>query len=781
VWRARDKQDLGVMLLEMWAYLCDILTFYDERISNESYLRTAQQPESVKRLVRLLSYRPRPGIGARVQLAVIAEAGKILTAPAGLQIQSKPAPGEQPQVFEVTDNTPIDAALNAWTIIPDAKRVLSPTANSLLLKGTTTLLKRDSRALLVDLTNQTGVYAYVKVAGVAEEIDVMGQKNTRVTFSIPNQSHLNWNTDRQVDNLRLLISQQTAKLWPYTVSGVPPPISGNVISLDGLHPTINAGDLVLLVEVSSGAELEKPSRAGSRAAPVMPYPLTNVGVATSPPTVTVTIYGGERARLFKVTKCEADTGTIRAKSGSEPGIYAPYTKLTLDANVSTSFGSPSLTSASITVFYGWQEVALVISDLDKELSKEVPSASATLPDPPPDLTKLPDQFPALLEDAQNRGQATSISEVKPTLHSIAELSLTAPRQTALAHPVSIYANLLNATRGQTIADEALGSGDASQANQEFVLKKNPLTYLLAPTADKPGNYQSTLQVWVDGILWNEVPSFYRRGHDEAIYVTYEDNENKTHVVFGDGIHGARLPTGINNVVARYRIGAGKLAPAPGTLTTILKPYPGLKSVVNPVSPGGGDDPEPPGKIRSFAPASVLTFERAISLRDYEVMASQAPGVVKAQTHWTWDEKSLKAIVRVLVIAEETQSAGTVIEGVKELLRNKGMPNQIHVIEQAIPYPISLVITLVVDGRFIRKDVENQARAALLDADKGLLGINRIEIGKPLFHSALTEAIIAVPGIIAVSLIQVDGQNFPVPALDSISEIHYFTVEELKFQ
>ena len=32
-WRAREGSDLGIMLLEMWAYVLDLLAFYEERIA----------------------------------------------------------------------------------------------------------------------------------------------------------------------------------------------------------------------------------------------------------------------------------------------------------------------------------------------------------------------------------------------------------------------------------------------------------------------------------------------------------------------------------------------------------------------------------------------------------------------------------------------------------------------------------------------------------------------------------------------------------------------------
>ena len=66
-WRARDKDDLGIMLLEMWAYVCDSLSFYDGVIANEAYVRTSQQRSDLRRLVALLGYRPRPAVGQHLE------------------------------------------------------------------------------------------------------------------------------------------------------------------------------------------------------------------------------------------------------------------------------------------------------------------------------------------------------------------------------------------------------------------------------------------------------------------------------------------------------------------------------------------------------------------------------------------------------------------------------------------------------------------------------------------------------------------------------------------
>jgi hypothetical protein len=50
----RQSDDYSITLLELWAVVCDVLTFYQERYANEAFLRTASLRESVGRLARLV-------------------------------------------------------------------------------------------------------------------------------------------------------------------------------------------------------------------------------------------------------------------------------------------------------------------------------------------------------------------------------------------------------------------------------------------------------------------------------------------------------------------------------------------------------------------------------------------------------------------------------------------------------------------------------------------------------------------------------------------------------
>ena len=60
----RDSSDPAIALLDVWAVVADVLTFYQERIANEGYLRTATERQSVMNLAALVNYILRPGVAA---------------------------------------------------------------------------------------------------------------------------------------------------------------------------------------------------------------------------------------------------------------------------------------------------------------------------------------------------------------------------------------------------------------------------------------------------------------------------------------------------------------------------------------------------------------------------------------------------------------------------------------------------------------------------------------------------------------------------------------------
>ena len=135
-----------------------------------------------------------------------------------------------------------------------------------------------------------------------------------------------------------------------------------------------------------------------------------------------------------------------------------------------------------------------------------------------------------------------------------------------------------ATHGETV-QEVLGSGDGSKPFQKFTLKQPPLTYV---GADTTSGTLSTLRVFVNDIEWREVPALYGAEPKDRVFVTRVGDDGKTTVQFGDGLTGARLPTGQENVRATYRrgVGLGGLLKADQLSILMTRPA-GVRGVTNP--------------------------------------------------------------------------------------------------------------------------------------------------------------------------------------------------------
>jgi hypothetical protein len=153
----RDGGDAAIALLDAWATVADVLTFYEERIANEGYLRTAVWRRSVLELARLIGYTLRPGVAATVYLAYTLDDDRsvtppkptVTTIPAGTRAQSSPGPGELPQSFETADDL---AASSAWSVLgirltrPQTEHSIKK--KGLYLKGIATNLKPNDPILI---------------------------------------------------------------------------------------------------------------------------------------------------------------------------------------------------------------------------------------------------------------------------------------------------------------------------------------------------------------------------------------------------------------------------------------------------------------------------------------------------------------------------------------------------------------------------------------------------------------------------------------------------------
>ena len=132
-WTDRSPGDFGIVLIELFAYVGDILNFYNDRIANESFIATAQQRQSVLNIASLLDYTPHGNVAAMVnlQFTIAAPSPPVLIPMNSTQVATL---GTSPIIFET--------AQDAWIMgdglnpLPQANAVSNGLANQQVILQT---------------------------------------------------------------------------------------------------------------------------------------------------------------------------------------------------------------------------------------------------------------------------------------------------------------------------------------------------------------------------------------------------------------------------------------------------------------------------------------------------------------------------------------------------------------------------------------------------------------------------------------------------------------------
>lgn len=318
--------------------------------------------------------------------------------------------------------------------------------------------------------------------------------------------------------------------------------------------------------------------------------------------------------------------------------------------------------------------------------------------------------------------------------------------------VTINANVARATHGETVS-EVLGSGNAGESYQMFLLKKAPLTYVSAPT---PSGTSSTLKIHVDGVLWKEAPSFFNLDRDNRSYIVRIDDDSKTHITFGDGKKGARLPTGIENITTTYRNGIGPEGEvSAGSLTLLQSRPPGVRSVTNPLAASGAQSPEQLSDARRNAPMTVQTLDRIVSLQDFENLARSFAGIGKAQAQALHVGQS--RLVHITVASASGSEIGKTSKTYKDLcsaIDSFRDPIESVQVDGFQLRTFSIDALLIIDKRYFADDVKSQVEASLTDA----FSFDNRDFGQPVSAAEVFSVMQSVEGVIAIDLNKLELDN-----------------------
>lgn len=787
----RESDDPSVALLDASAVMADVLTFYQERIANEGFLRTAAERRSILEMARAIGYELNPGVAASVYLAFTVEAAQGAPGkadiPVGTRVQSIPPQGKLPQTFETEEQI---TAYKEWN---DLRPRASESQNLVIgiseihLSGTGSNLKTGDVILISSGVNNAAAHAS------RVEIDAE-KKITRVIFDTPipslggvpgSVSVTVWGDQKIPFDATTIIENILQKTWEDTELNAflqankwdsralvdflaiyranNPAATGYVYTLRmrlGLFgnnaPKYNS----LPVSQRFGEWVyTHPSESNTKQFKAAAYPnsweernittdsqgnaLSNANffLERSLPSV---LSGG-----YVVLENTTEFGIYPIDSVIETSLsdYAMSGKVT-GLSVTIPFDSPALSSFKVRETTAYvQSEALVPAE--KPLATDLENGMDEL-----ELNQfvfgLRVGQPVILSGERADADGLIQNEVlviKEITHNYGLTTLMFEKGLAYTYKrstVTLNANTARATHGETV-NEILGSGDGAQVRQKFTLKKPPLTHIPAKT---PGGSASTLQLRVNNLLWEQAASLYGLDSHDEDYIVRIDDDGKASIIFGDGTKGARLPTGENNITAIYRSGIGLEGQVDSGSLTLLQSRPlGVRGVVNPLAASGAGDPEKMEDARENAPLTVRTLDRIVSREDYEDFTSAFAGVGKAQAVDLWSGESHLVHVTIAGADGKPISDSDFIGNFIDALDAVRDPTQLVKVDTFDLLLFNLKANVAVVSRYVTDDVFKAIQSALAQA----FSFEQRDFGQHITAAEVITVIQNVAGVVYVDL------------------------------
>ncbi len=373
----------------------------------------------------------------------------------------------------------------------------------------------------------------------------------------------------------------------------------------------------------------------------------------------------------------------------------------------------------------------------------------------------------------------------PLEHGLPILPHTLRWQVTLARPterryalaaLQVMGNVVPVSQGAgAAAPEVLGSGNPQAAPQRFTLARSPLAFVPDPTA--ADGLAPALEVFVGTERWQRVASLATSGPQDHHYRLEVDEQQRAHIVFGDGQYGATPPSGRDNLTARYRTGLGRAGNlGAGALAKMVAPLPFIARSFNPLATSGGAERDGPAQARERVAHHVRTFDRAVTLQDHAELALAFGGVAAARADWVNEGQGAGARRRLVVTVASTGGqalAPPQREALLAFLSTRSAEPLRVAVRSHQPWPVHLALEVAVQPQFTQDGV----RAALLKAfgnaavaegePAPYFAFERRALGSALVLSDVYRDAMAVAGVAHVHVTAFHAEGTPVAALDRL--------------
>jgi phage-related baseplate assembly protein len=323
-------------------------------------------------------------------------------------------------------------------------------------------------------------------------------------------------------------------------------------------------------------------------------------------------------------------------------------------------------------------------------------------------------------------------------------------------------NVVTAGHGEKKPAKVLGNGNAAQSNQTFLLTVDNVSFI--QDATMPSGVSADLELVVDKRTWTQVATLHNSEPTDSHYTVRLTEDNHLLIQTGDGKHGRRLPTGTNNVTVRYRVGNGLGGNIKaGSISKPVKPLHLIDSVRQPLDATGGNGLEGIESLRDSAPATVLTLERAVSLRDYASLAGAQSSVWQATALVRQRKGRGRSCVEVVVVPAGGGELGDLQYSLTATLQAHALPTVDVEVTRYNPVHFHVDVKVRVKlAAYEPEKVMAAVRSRLLNA----FTLRHRRLGQDLYVSEVFRVVEDVVGVEnSICIVNGDSSLQRVPASD----------------
>jgi Baseplate J-like protein len=750
-----EADPAALRLVELWAYVAETVAAYSELTAGEAYLPTAQDWTDLRRIAALIGFTPRPPIAAQGWVVADIESTANPVVPTGTRVQAPAKPGGSAETFEVIADTELHAEWAGLTAtwvpqpaVPEDRSIRFIGDPGFRVADRVLFVLEQQAPLPPSGTGWIDFWGYLfeLVSFYWDFVQPASAQPVALTTVAATSAELGTSVvlfDRALDSL--LGASTTAPYAAYRVLGTAS-VARQITEVLQV-PTSGPASTVA---VPTGSDL---AISTDHTQIVLDRPLEDL---SQDQLVAVVDWNNRNCDVVEVSKHWFTHWDI------VPGTPTRVSALQFASSVPTLNQQAPKQPGPITLYVLDRRVVArhyVLPDHDPGTSPpqlrlyprptDAPDRIAVASSGQPDADwEVFDCSPAPLQETDDEGQPSGL---------IVDLPNGAPEEVTELLPAS--GNLLRVHHGKT-ASVVLGSGDASQAGQEFTTPDSPIAYDL----DDTGRPVPSMVLRADGLQWDEVPTLYGTGPADVFAVERAPTGAET-LVFGDGVQGARLSTGRGNVAATYRVGGGREGEVEsGAITTLLGSIRGVKKVRGAGPTEGGADQDAESDLRRLAPTRARAFGRAVSAEDLVDLALAYPGVTHASS---WNGQGPPgcacggsglhlALIRSGTGGPRPPLPAEIdqLSGYLDSVRDATVP--LCVCAGVVTTP-TLTVVLATDPRRDVNAVVAAVTAALIDP-AGLLGPGQRILGQPLDRSDVFAVVHEEGGVVGVTSLDLPGAD-----------------------